>query len=243
MWVLTFRRENKVIRKFKMLSLAMVAVLALGAIGAQAASAAFNFTAPGAGASQVIELTGTKITNHVFKNAGGEVTCSTISFSGSATGPEQTQQTSIPSYSGCSAFGFAEAHVKMNGCDYLFTAPTTEPEAGKYTGEPPHFICPVVGGVKQKAEITPTFFGASVCTQFIPEQTPTGGHVIYSNSGTAGTGMDVVVKSATTGIHYTGTGSSCGNSETHSDGEYTGETTLRGYSNAAHTIQFGITVN
>lgn len=82
-------------------------------------------------------------------------------------------------------------------------------------------------------EITPTdpFFGLSVCTVTIPGQTPTLGDITAINQG-SGNERDVHIWSNTRGIHYTvdGGGGLCGaTGTTHSNGEYIGGVTLKGY--------------
>jgi hypothetical protein len=241
------------IRNYKVLGLAVVAMLAFGAFMAQGASAvpltcevpekATCFATGDQGGGE-----------HVFKSAGGSVSCvqatftsATVAGSGGAIN-ELTVSANYPTEktgggNNCTAFGFAGAHVKMNECTYTFTTPTQI--SGQPTGVvtfmtgtetfPLHLVCPT----EKKVEITPTFLGSSVCTQFIEPQTPTGGHVVGKN--VVVTPMDVLLEITLTGIHYTGTGSSCGNSETHSDGSLTGLSTLRCYKNAAHTEQVGCT--
>jgi hypothetical protein len=229
-------------RKSRVFGIALIAALALSAVVAQGALAKFSFTAPERGVTDTTFLTGEKTSNHVFTTTEGEVTCTTISFSGSAVGKSTSEVSIAPSYSGCTAFGFATAHVKVNGCTYLFTTPTiaNSPNPGDYTGESPHVKCPAGKSI----EITPTFFGASVCTSKIGEQTPTSGHVIYTNAGGATTTMDVNVNATVEGIHYIGTGGVCGpNGVTSTDGKYTGSVTLKGYKNAAHTEQTAVTVD
>ena len=238
------------IRNFKALGLAFAAMLALGAFAAQGASAV-PLTVEGLGGVATTAYTsgdqdgGT----HVFKSTGGSVSCVEASFIGSGAANssgavnEQTVSASYPTEkagggNNCTAFGFAGTHVKMNECTYTFTTPTQI--AGQATGvvtfEPPHLVCPAGKAV----EITPTSFGFSVCTQTIAAQTPTGGHVIGRN--VAGSSpMDITLEITLTGIHYTGTGSSCGDGTTHSDGSLTGNSTVKCYSDPARTKQVGCT--
>lgn len=223
------------------LGLALAAVLALSAFAASAAQA-FEFTtttAPVKVTGQVHNgATGGK---HVFTTGGGEVTCTTISFTGTSTVTASKEQTIEPSYSGCTAFG-SPADIKMNGCDYLFTTPSVDAGGGKRTGAPPHIICPT----GNRIEITPTFFGASVCTTFIKEQTPTGGHIIYINSGINNhREMDLTVETTVTGVGYTGTGGVCGHATETFNSSYNGWTTLRAYEDgqphdAAHQVSLTI---
>jgi hypothetical protein len=109
------------IRNAKVLGLALVAVLAMAAVVASSASAA-EFTA----ASYPVTLSGTQSTAHKFTVGGSTVTCTTATFSGSASGPSPTQ-TMTPVYTGCTAFGFIGATVTGfphtgGNCDYDFSA-------------------------------------------------------------------------------------------------------------------------
>lgn len=107
-------------RNLKVVGLAIMAVLAMSAVMASSASAT-NFTA----AKYPAAITGTQVGKHVFKMTG-TVECTTATFSGTLTGPSETI-TINPVYTGCTAFGFAEAKVtgfghygEANKCDYLF---------------------------------------------------------------------------------------------------------------------------
>jgi hypothetical protein len=243
------------IRKYKAFGLALVAMLALGAFAAQGASAV-PLTCESLASGATCFGTGDQDGGtHVFKSAGGSVTCTEAVFSSATVvgaGGAINEQTVTANYptakagggNNCTAFGFAGAHVNMNECKYTFTTPTQI--AGQPTGvvtfmnssetEPLHLTCPV----GKEIEITPTAFGASVCTQKVPPQTPTAGHVVGRNAGTVAE-MDVTLEITLTSLHYTGTGSSCGNSETHSDASLTGNSTVKCYSNAGHTTRTNCT--
>ncbi len=212
--------------KFKTLGLALVASLALSAILASMAQATFSFTAP----EGAVNLTGNQVTQKAFTTSGGEMKCNSVIFTGTTTAASSTQQLFEPHYSGCTSFGFT-AHVNATGCSYLFTTPTVKLTPTEYTGAPPHLVC-AGGGIT----ITPTFFGASMCTTLISAQTPTSGHVIYKNEG-AGTTRDVLMTTTTSGTHYTSTGGICGESgKTLTDGASTGSMTIKGFKhNLAHT--------
>jgi hypothetical protein len=228
------------IRNSKAFGLALVAMLALGAFMAQAASASPLTTTGGITA----HLTGDQESSHKFTTPNGSVTCTTASFDATqvteASG-QINELTVAPTYSGCAAFGFATAHVSVNGCTYTFTTPTKiasgPPVKVTWSGSSQlHIVCPAGKSI----EITPTTFGVSACTQFVGTQTPTGGHVIGINAGTAEK-MDVTLETTLSGIHYTGTGGLCGNGETHSDATYTGNSTVKCYKNAAHTEEVSCT--
>ncbi len=227
------------IRNYKGFALALLAIFAFSAFAAQSALA-HPLTITTTPVPEKVFITGIQETEHVFTNEGGTVRCTTSTWSASATPVSGaiSELTLAPTYTGCSAFGFATAHVKVNGCTYTLTTPTTTGVAGEVTWHPSqiHVLCPAGKSI----EITPTAFGASICTQFIGEQTPTSGHIIARNAGTA-VAMDITDEVTVKGIHYTGSGGICGNGETHSDAEYSGNTTAKCYSDAGHTKQVGCT--
>lgn len=112
------------IRKFKSLGLALVAVLAMSAVVASAAQAAPLFTSTAYPAT----ATGTNTAgNETFTTAGGTVQCDSHFLIGKVGGgdiPEggANQVTVTPNYENCVAFGFLNAPIHENGCDYVFTA-------------------------------------------------------------------------------------------------------------------------
>jgi len=103
------------IRKFKVLGLAMVAVLAMSAVVASAASAT-NFTASSYPTSATAS---SPIGNDDFKTEAGSVECAAHFHVGPLSKASETV-TVNPTYTGCKAFGFLNATVNMNGCDYTF---------------------------------------------------------------------------------------------------------------------------
>ena len=229
------------IRNYKAFGLALMAMLALGAFVAQGASAK-QLTVPSG--LTTVYVTGEKDleNQHVFSTPNGSVKCTTTHFHGSgpAASGSVNEITVEPTYTGCTAFGFATAHVKVNGCTYTFTTPTSI-GVGQVTWSGSsqfHILCPA----GKQIEITPTAFGVSNCTQFVPEQTPTSGHIIGKNAGGSGAGeMDVTLETTLSGIHYTGTGGLCGNGETHSDATYTGNVTVTCFSDPARTVRVDCT--
>jgi len=227
------------IRNYKAFGLAVVAMFAFSAFVAQVASAN-PLTTPGG----KVFYTGDQDSGlHEFKTPSGTVKCTTAVFTANSEGASVNELNVTPSYSGCTAFGFASSHVKPNGCTYKFTTPT-KIKAGEvtWTGSKEeakaqlHIVC----AAGKSIEITPTTFGVSVCTQFVAGQTPTEGHVIGTNAGTAEK-MDITLDIALKGIHYTGTGGACGNSETHGDAEYNGKSTVRCFSDEKHEKQVSCT--
>lgn len=220
------------IRKYKALGLALMAVFAFGAFSAQGASAT-PLTVEPSNLAKVF-ITGTTDTVggiHKLSLGGGlSVECTHALYKGSATvvSGAVNEITLTPEYTGCKAFGFATADVKHNGCTYTLTTPTKI--VGGVTWHPSqiHVICPA----GKKIEITPTSFGASVCTVSIGEQTPTAGHLVGHNAGTS-SAMDITDEATVEGIAFTSTGGACGASG--NTASFSGNTTGTCYKNEAHT--------
>ena len=181
--------------------------------------------------------------NQVYKTPEGEVKCNTAVYSATSTGFSVSELTFTPDYTNCTAFGFANVDLNTNGCTYTFDEPTAI--AGAVTWDPSqiHLVCPAGKSI----EITPTFtflgMQVAICTQFIGPQTPGGGHIVGKGAGSnTANGMDITLEITLEGIAYTSTGGQCGSKEvTHTDGVAFGLSTLRAFSNAAHTTQRGIT--
>ena len=214
-------------------ALIFVVMVALGGFVAQGALAS-PLTIEGGGAKTFFtgDQDGGK---HKFVSSA-TVECNNAVFSAaSSEGASVNELTVKVTYSGCTAFGFASTDIKMNGCAFTYTTPTSV-ETGVVTWDTSgvHLTCPA----GQKIEVTPTSFGFSVCTQSVAEQTPTGGHVIGRNIA-ATSPMEGTLEAKLTGIHYTGTGGACGSGGTNA--EYTGNSRLRCYSNETHTTQVGCT--
>jgi hypothetical protein len=100
----------------KTLGLTIVAVLAMSALAASAASAsqytASAYPATATGANTVGDET--------LTTTGGPVQCKSH-FTGTLAAASSTL-TVTPKYTECKAFGFLNATVAFNGCDYLFHA-------------------------------------------------------------------------------------------------------------------------
>lgn len=215
---------------------AITIALILSVLGGPDASATPLTSEVGIGASTFMtgDQDGGK---HVVTTANGTVTCTTRSFNAKSTeGPAIHEITIATTTSGCTAFGFATMHTSQNGCAYTATTPTSL-GAGQVTwtaSSQVHLVCPAGKSI----EITPTSFGVSLCTMFMGAQTPTGGHIV-GRTVAGSKPIDITLEITMTGIHYTGTGGVCGNSETHSDMTYSGNSTVRCYSTESHSTQVG----
>jgi len=157
------------IRNFKALGLALVAVLAMSAVVASAAQAVPSFTA----SSYPAFATGSNtIGGETFTTPGGTVQCDShykvekyrTTTTEGLPSPGSSTVTVTPEYTDCVAFGFLGASVKMNSCDYEFHA-TSKIAEGHYnhhifircTGAPITIVagtCEVTVGEQSLSSVT-----------------------------------------------------------------------------------------
>jgi hypothetical protein len=119
------------IRNFKALGLALVAVFAMSAVVASAAQAN-QFSSAG---NVSVAISAAQSTTHKFTVDGSSVTCTTATFAstGEVSSPSKTVKVH-PTYSGCTAFGFVGATVTTTGCDYILAVGTKITENVSYNG-------------------------------------------------------------------------------------------------------------
>jgi len=208
-------------RNAKAFGLALVAAMALGAVAASAASATYDSH------SESTVLEGTQVGVNEFHTGLGTVKCKTATFEGTQSGGKEVEEgvwttdsiTVHPEYTKCTAFGLS-ATVNTEGCNYVFSEATTTGENKSHSEV--HIECD-----PGKAIVITNFGG---CTVTVPEQTPTEGLVDFENQNVENTSeRDVLVTSTVKGIHYTRGGSCADEGVTHTDGEYTGEVTVKGF--------------
>jgi hypothetical protein len=239
--------ENEMIRNYKALGVAFAAVLALSAFMAQGAAANSGLTTE----PEVKEVfvTGDQDGGKTIFTSpahGGNVSCTEVTYKGSGVpvGGKVSHMTITPSYptltsggaNNCNAFGFP-THVINHDCVFTFTTPIGTATAPTWGTNEIHLVCSTGKGIT----ITPTFAGASVCTQTIAAQTPTSGHVVGKNTTINGK-MAVTLEITSTGIHFVGNGSVCGpNGVTTTDGTLTGNSGVRCFSDVGHVNQIGCT--
>lgn len=171
------------IRNFKTLGLAVLAVMAFGALAASSASAV-EFTAD----KYPVTLHGENpIEKEKFITEAGNVECDS-SFHAVATEASSTL-TVNPTYTNCKAFTFLNATVSMEGCDYVFTA--TE-GSGDHWKAHVDVVCPAGKSIK---------IVAATCTATVPAQTglTTVDITLMTNAGKI---TDVTVTATTKGIKY-----------------------------------------
>ena len=115
------------------------------------------------------ELTGSLVEASVLTipNAG-TIECTGTTETGTVTGTTVSEFETHPSYSGCKAFGYATSHIATQGCNFkVFTIGGSGPTYAASAS----ILC----SAGNKIIITPTFFGASICTVTIEGHTPSGG--------------------------------------------------------------------
>jgi len=144
--------------------------------------------------------------NGAVKTKAGTAKCKKLSAS--ATMSEASSTITVTgSASECTMFGFATAHVLMNGCYSLLHV--TEGSGDKYKGTG-DLVCPA----GKEIIATPTSFGASVCSLRVFPQT--GGVQIEFINDTVNGRVESKVLSLP-GV-YTSSGGPCGSAGEHSDG-------------------------
>jgi hypothetical protein len=218
--------------KLKALGLALIAAFAMSAVVASSASATPVIGQYGAASGTV---TG-EGNNDVF-TGGGTVTCNHVTYEGTFVDEDSTLRVT-PSWTGCTAFGLANAHVTETGCDYLFHMTTNH--TPNFTAQAT-LDCQAGGHVI----ITVTTFGNSVCTITFGDQ-DVPGDVNVTNAGGATPTMDINVHGTLSGIKYNVTTDhsfACPSVGSYTNGEYHANgATLRAYSDVAHTNQVDVTV-
>ena len=205
----TNERKHQMIRKFKFLGLALVAVFAMSAVGASAASAAelHSESAP-------VTITGTQHTPNGFDVQFGLVNCTTADYNATTTGTTDTTITLVPIFDGCTFAGVATT-VDTNGCHFLLHV--TSATQGTVTVE-----------CEPGKEITVT--GGNKCTVHVPSQDV--GTVTLTNTGAGATREITAHLGGITGITYSQTPGTAAvgkcTSLTTSAGKYTGTATFTG---------------
>jgi hypothetical protein len=201
------------IRNFKALGLAFVAVLAMGAVMASGASAAKIVGSAGA-----VNIHGAQATNHEFvltDNSNLKTTCTTATFTGSIPAGGTSTPEAIPIYSGCTAFGL-NSTIHTTGCKYVFHIGTFNA-----AGTPASVDVECGSGAITITTLT--------CEVKVDTQTGPESKGLTANTGT-NTGTDVLLDTSVTQIAYTvtkdGIGCPLKAVGSYTEGDYTGTTTL-----------------
>jgi hypothetical protein len=207
------------IRNLKAMGLALVAVFAMSAMAASGAQAEQSYHT----SATPTTLSGTANSTIILHfPGGGSVECTNASFPGTVVGTAVSEIRVTPVFTGCVGFGFATTDVSTINCHFLFTTPTA---TGSTSHAAVHIECTGVFII-----ITPTFFGASLCTVEVGSQTP-GGVVDFENKSSSAVPpvpeSHILLTSTLTGISHTG---GCGASAA-ADATFTGSITLKGGAN------------
>lgn len=103
--------------KLKALCLVIFAAMAIGVVSAPAASAGYFHSE---GAETVIQ--GSKVETDVLTLNAGTVKCNGVTYSGEQYTATATTIKVTPSYTECTAFGFVNAPIDVNGCTFEYSA-------------------------------------------------------------------------------------------------------------------------
>jgi hypothetical protein len=232
------------IRKFKALGLALVAVFAMGSVAATMAQATAGTLTTSPAAKTVI-VTGEQVGDHELVLTDHEVEpgkfasakCKKAVFTGTSgvvTGA--TSVTLHPEYTECSVFGFF-IMINTTGCDYLLKngTPTADGLGWHVTTD---LVC--TGGAVVKLV-------AATCEILIgPQSGLLTSQMTNSGAASPETAMDLLLHGKVTGIKYTvvkdnigcplkGTGS-------FSKGDYNGTTTVKAHDSTTKAA-VGITLH
>lgn len=215
------------IRKFKALGLALVAVFAMSAIVASAAQAEDGTltTFP----TTIVAGTGEQIGEHVFTLTDHKIgegfagtKCKKAVFTGNETNEDGDTTLNVhPVYTECTAFGL-NATVTTTGCDYTLHTTTTTGLGGWHVDTT--VICSGTNVIK----IVTATCEVTVGSQSLPHTS----EVTNAGDGSPETDMDLHLHTNITGITYKvtkdGIGCPLSGTGTFSKGDYVGTTTLEG---------------
>jgi hypothetical protein len=227
------------IRKFKALGLALVAVFAMSAIVASAAQAtAGTLTSEG----KTVIATAEQVGEHEFVLTDHETEpgkfantkCKKATFVGTAGVKEgATSVTAHPAYSECTAFG-QPATITTTGCDYLLKTGTPTATSGW------HVVTDLVCGAGSVIKIV-----TGTCEVTVSGQTGLATSEA-TNSGGAGTAMDLLLHTKITGIKYTVVKDAIGcplkGTGAFTKGDYNGTTTVKAHDSVSKAA-VGITLH
>ena len=135
-------------RKFKIITLTLVAVFTMSAIAAAAAQA--QFPAQLTAEAGTTALHGEQVGNVVTTRSGRSLVCKVVTFAGSAANGA-TEVTLTPTFEQCDVTGLGPMTVTMNGCQYRLTF--TADAADTFTARV-DLICPAGKQVEKHVYIS-----------------------------------------------------------------------------------------
>jgi hypothetical protein len=195
-------------RNLKALGLALVAMLAMSAVVASAASAqsvptqkftAMDNTYPES--FHGVNAAG----QETFTTEAGTVECAST-FSGTANAASQ-HIVATPVYTGCKAFGFLNATVAMEGCNYTFQLTTTLTNPHRYQAHV-NVVCPAGKSIKITAGTCVVTIGGQtgLTTVDLENRADTKAVLVRPTVG----GINYTVVTDGFGCPFTGTGAKTG---------------------------------
>jgi hypothetical protein len=211
-------------QNFRVLGLALIAVVALSALAVSAAQATTSLHSE----EEKTRIEGTQVTQNKWIFDGGNFVCTSAVYHGTTTAKTVTTITLTPTYSGCSFAGRA-ATMDTNGCDlFLFIVGSSFPVTATMD-----IVCPF------GKELTVTVPSIECTIHIEPGQNGLS-HITFANGG-AGTTRDALATLAVKGITYTETKPCPGsNGSTTNNGQLTGTVTFKGFKDEAGGAQVGI---
>jgi hypothetical protein len=214
------------IRNFKALGLALVAVFAMSAVVASAASAtAGTLTAGGKTAIATAEqTTGHKftLTDHKIGEGFATTECTTAVFTGTEGVTDgATSVRAHPIYEGCKAFGL-NATITTTGCDYVLNTGTPAEGGGWHVVT--DVVCASTAGTPHVIKIV-----TATCEVQVGSQTGLATSSVTNSGG----GTDLLLNTNISGITYNvtkdGIGCPLSGTGVKSQGDYTGTTTVQAH--------------
>lgn len=214
-------------RSIKALSLALAAMFAVGAVWASSAFAVESKFMT-AGEVYPVSVFGEQLEPHSFTTDAGTITCSSATFTGSATVASSLQDVEA-TYGGCKFLGFINVNVEMKGCMYRFHAGTST-GTGKSSGS-----VDVISKPGKNCATEPiTFSAGTLCTVTVGAQ---NGLTTVAFATLATSPQTVEVAPNVTGITYNQvSGSSCAHG-VKTNGKYNpGRTSVEAFNEAEEQV-------
>lgn len=221
------------IRKFKALGLALVAVFAMSAMVATAAQATSGTVTFFPSNAQGVTFTAEQIGEHIFTLTDHKVTvegkeefantkCKKAVFDAVGTvAAGATSVTVTPTYSECKSFGLT-ATIDHNGCNYILHSKTKIVSGWDVETT---LTCPAGKGI--------TITAATCEVTVSPQSLPHTSEVTNAGVSSPETGMDLHLHTDITGINYTvnkdGIGCPLSGTGNFVNGDYDGTTTIKAH--------------
>jgi hypothetical protein len=230
-------------RKISALGLALLAALAFGALAAQAASAATDHITATKEWTPTVSAKTTQVFRATTDKENPRFECTTISATSTGLIGTTVEEIAVtPTYENCTGFNRggtkATAFVENGGCEYVFQGVTTagNPTGGEHANvlirnhENTEGTCHI--------QIKATAFKFPCAS--VPNQ-----DVEHAVRYTSGADEDIVISATAHGITNTTTNSiACptetGGTETHHDGSYTGDVTVKGHDNSTANVPLSV---